>query len=357
MVPAIPVTPLFAMPTNALLIDKKQQCCSTCGGRNKQQKRQQKNNAALVVTVDHTNYKEFVTDIQDICRYPRIITPGNKWFVSHKNTFLQFKSEVVSFSNTKTNIFVVTDKILGSGAFGVVKLCYDLLTHKSYALKIQNHYDLEDMERIKNQIEGNKLFGMGINKELQKDFYGPILHKETRKIYYVMPLAECSFFDKLKNKNMNLLMALSHMYTVILQIHEMHQQNKIHMDIKLDNILLLNNKAYLADFGLIKDFGTVMPTFVIHGKNKSTHMPPECFYSETLQNRFFVVSRAIDLWSVGTMIESIFAIYKEPIQMSEIIKFTKQKLLRTNPKNRKPLSPLLYLLKTCVYNLYIDMKK
>lgn len=322
------------------------QRCKTC-------KQKQEN----TIIVDHTNYKDFIEDIQDICRYPRIITLGNKWFVSHKNIYLQFNSEVISFSHTKNNIFIVTDKILGSGAFGVVKLCYNIVNHKSYALKIQKHHDLEDMERIKNQIDGNKLFGMGINKDLQKEFYGPILQKETRKIYYVMPLAECSFFDKLRNKNMNLLTALSHLYTVISQINEMHQQGKIHMDIKLDNILLMNNKAYLADFGLVRDIGTIVPTFIIHGKNKSIHMPPECFYSETFKNSTFCVSRAIDCWSVGVMLENIFTFYKEPIQMLEIMKFVKQKLLRTNPKNRKILSPLLYLLKTCVYNLYTNMKK
>lgn len=70
---------------------------------------------------------------------------------------------------------------------------------------------------------------------------------DKEKAWYLMPL--CNKYDCSKGKN--IIEKLSQMLSLANIIKEIHKEGLAHRDIKPDNILLLNGKIILSDFGLV----------------------------------------------------------------------------------------------------------
>ncbi|HDX6448646.1 TPA: protein kinase, partial [Escherichia coli] len=80
------------------------------------------------------------------------------------------------------------------------------------------------------------------------DFYLPDNAKKEQA-WYLMPLAE-SFKESVKQKDpLSIISEFIHLTQTIIELHD---QNISHRDIKPDNLLYLNGRIFLADFGLVK---------------------------------------------------------------------------------------------------------
>ncbi len=109
----------------------------------------------------------------------------------------------------------------------------------------------------------------------------------NERLWYLMPKAES--YNYLKRSDSENLTLLRRLGDTIAQLHEM---NFAHRDIKIDNILLYDNKLYLSDFGLVWDYSDDQK-LTGDGEGIGPHdiRPPELErYSDRIDNFDFRVS-------------------------------------------------------------------
>ena len=197
--------------------------------------------------------------------------------------------------------FFSTKKVLGKGAFGEVLVCVEVKTGVHYALKSQRYYK----SIVENQVEGNKLFGK------DSEIYGPWIDEKASVAYIVTPLAQTSLLSylnasarKLAPKELLLMVLL-----IAKNLKEIHAKGKVHCDLKLDNILLYEDKkaglfiVKISDFGTMKDKGDQGRTINADHRVYS-HYPPEYFLTVT-GKQIFTVDPSFDVWSFGKLLKHL----------------------------------------------------
>lgn len=136
---------------------------------------------------------------------------------------------------------------LGDGGNGDVYLVTSDDGTKKLALKILRNVQESTYNRFKIEVDflkKNKIDGV----MPLLNFYLPENAKKEQA-WYLMPLAE-TFKERVKQKDS--LSIISEFIPLTQTIIELHGQNISHRDIKPDNLLYLNDRMFLADFGLVK---------------------------------------------------------------------------------------------------------
>ncbi|WP_420098203.1 serine/threonine-protein kinase [Corynebacterium sp.] len=117
--------------------------------------------------------------------------------------------------------------------------------------------------------------------------------------WYVMPLAQESLADTLRKNGRlsesNTVLVISQ---VISGLKFAHNEGVIHRDIKPDNILFINGKWVVSDFGLCRDYTAETSTMTVDGVQYGTlpYMAPEQFSSA------HTVTAAADIYSLGKVL-------------------------------------------------------
>lgn len=80
-------------------------------------------------------------------------------------------------------------------------------------------------------------------------------------------------------------------------LENLHEKGFVHRDLKPDNVLIINGKYCLADFGISREIKT-------HSKATGTagtieYMPPEAF------NKTPSVTPQMDIWAVGVILQKL----------------------------------------------------
>lgn len=144
-------------------------------------------------------------------------------------------------------------KLIGEGAFSIVKKYKDTHYNKNFALK-QAKKDITDRElsRFRREFE--------IIKELQFPYILEVYNYDTSKDCYTMEYCDCTLKDYISKNNQRLAfksrkkIALQFLYGA----NYLHRKRILHRDISRNNILV---KKYdynsvlikLSDFGLVKE--------------------------------------------------------------------------------------------------------
>ncbi|EFI5781548.1 protein kinase [Escherichia coli] len=142
--------------------------------------------------------------------------------------------------------YIITD-FIGDGGNGDVYLVTSSSGEEAFALKILRNVQESTYNKFKvevNFLKDNKVDGV----MPLLDFYLPDNAKKEQA-WYLMPLAE-SFKESVKQKDpLSIISEFIHLTQTIIELHD---QNISHRDIKPDNLLYLNGRIFLADFGLVK---------------------------------------------------------------------------------------------------------
>ena len=165
----------------------------------------------------------------------------------YNNTLTLYKS-LIKNQNSNSNIFsgkienYHITKELGKGSYATVKLATHLITQKKYAIKIYTKKSLLNKQKrntVKNEID--------ILKQLD--------HIHIMKLYEIIDTEEFlylvleyinggSLLDIIKKESRHIIeekRALNLFIQIVQGIAYCHSKNICHRDIKLENILVLNN--------------------------------------------------------------------------------------------------------------------
>lgn len=255
-------------------------------------------------------------------------------FLSDKEVLYVSKGEEFNVNTYYSEYKIL--KILGQGGFGKVYAAMHKMTKEKVAIKITNSGGLdhcEDIESIFSEAETLKsLAHPNIVKII--NFF---VIKKTLQTYFIMEMLEGGELLKLleERKVLNEEDALTIFKQIISAIDYCHRQKIIHRDLKLENIMRVNNESLtikIVDFGIAGLFA---------GRKSEVTRAGSLYYMapEVLSRKSMVAAPSMDIWAVGCILYALVIgqlPYNDKSESGLVRKIIDQEL--EFPKNNK-LSP------------------
>ena len=232
---------------------------------------------------------------------------------SHPETFIHCKDKEIirsyiqsyyhkhkEYPSTKIH-FYKYGRLLGKGAFAKVLLSLHVLTGRLVAIKTIPKKNLNTEHRkLKIALE------TGILKLLSKSNYIVKLYEtyETQKHVCIVMEYICAgdLLSYIKKRNKLTESTAKYIFKqILLALHFIHQNNIIHRDIKLDNILIdLDNNIRVCDFGVSKQIDPINDT-MFEQCGTPAYMAPE------LLTGYGYKGFNADLWSAGVVLYAMLS--------------------------------------------------
>jgi serine/threonine protein kinase len=201
-------------------------------------------------------------------------------------------NDIIEYQSIKYYI----NNLLGKGAYGsVVKARDD--NNNYYAIKIHNNNNNSQKKAAMKEINflkkmKNAKYSVKIIKNFELNNFIIIIYtllfSTLSNLYqnYPLEISQIKFFSK----------------QILEAVKEMFSYNIMHRDLKPDNIMIDNkDNIYLIDFGLASEIIKKKPKYDIQ---TIYYRSPEVITKQ-------IVSKEIDLWSVGCIIAELFIL--EPL--------------------------------------------
>uniref|UniRef100_A0A3P9LQE6 Protein kinase domain-containing protein n=1 Tax=Oryzias latipes TaxID=8090 RepID=A0A3P9LQE6_ORYLA len=195
----------------------------------------------------------------------------------------------------------IVEKFLGEGTFGKVAKCTNLSTNKEVAIKIiKKGFNHTAQDEIKAMIEISKIDAHKYNLFKCVDWF----HYKSH-VCMVFEMLDQSLFDFMNDRRSRPLFVQEIRdiaWQLLISLKGLKSINLVHCDIKLDNIMLVNQvsepfRVKLIDFGLTKKT-TDMRT--------GTRMQNICFRAPEVILGLPLDER-LDMWTVGYVLALLYA--------------------------------------------------
>lgn len=185
--------------------------------------------------------------------------------------------------------FELVDKI-GKGAYG--RIFNVEKDGEEFAVKIYRNSVEEDGANIEGDIltRFSHPYLMYAKQTITK-----VDDENIKNFAYLMPCADCNNL-KASMETFNFLEKIEIIYKIAEGINFMHKNNMLHLDIKLDNIVLLDNDPVLVDFGTARFCYFNKQTCEFQCTTSNYGIPSNVFPSNK-EERKFVYSKYNDNYS------------------------------------------------------------
>ena len=116
----------------------------------------------------------------------------------------------------------------------------------------------------------------------------------------IMPLADMTLLTAITYDQLNINTKLAIIYKLAVAVAFMHQHNILHLDIKLNNIVLRGTEPYLIDFGIAMFAANIaIGRYYKYELVTITNRPPEILSGGRQYND------VVDVWSLGMVVLSL----------------------------------------------------
>lgn len=286
---------------------------------------------------DKKTKKEIILFKEDISKIISEINSNHSGYL-RKKTF-------VTISNKKevSSIFdhVVIDNYLcsiitrlGRGTFGQVFKVYDNSSGEMLALKAQRN---RTPVAVKRQVQITSKYGIG--KNCPKSIAGPVFLSNGNS-YFLLPLADTNFqswmMDRSTHGEYSLL--IKALIKVGRDLSSLHAQKLVHMDLKLDNILVFEDIAYISDFGSTHREGKEIKSKNLNWKNYK-HCDPNLFLNVS-KSPVYIVDHRFDIFSYSYIIKTVALYIKDSSIHYQLISVAKE-IDNWDPNLRKGIPEII----------------
>ncbi|CUS11403.1 unnamed protein product, partial [Tuber aestivum] len=204
--------------------------------------------------------------------------------------------------------YMITDRVLGKGAYGRVHLAWDLVNHRQVACKVVG-YGL-------NPFQGNphKARDLHLREfEIMASLNHPnilALHRVIHTEYNIYMFSDLitggDLFSRLDSGPMTEIEILPIVYQLLKALEYMHNHNVVHRDLKPDNILCTRHadgsRIVLGDFGSARFF-TPMTTMRSQCGTLE-YLAPELITPHLVPSTTGHAN-AVDYWALGAIVYTL----------------------------------------------------
>ena len=233
---------------------------------------------------------------------------------------------------------VVVGKKLGKGGYGTVYSGTLLTNGEKVAVKVQpdDFMGTAEREAIVSRYHG-------IGKRNTSSILGPT--KIDGDVYFTLPKADTDFMGWVKKRCLQgkFTVIIEALLDIVKDLQELHFCGKTHMDLKVDNVLMIEDRAYLADFGKVEVCGTIIPS-ADADPNNHRHCDP--YYFKTVSGSdFYTVDHSFDLHSLGELLRWTSSLLARYAILTPGLDHLSRSLCHMIPSSRASLSYVEYQLK------------
>ena len=251
---------------------------------------------------------------------------------------------------------------IGSGSFGKIFKVKWNKNNSNYAMKEMHFQSKENIVYLKERVK----YIIDFEKKTKCDglikIYGDSYFKKGKDYYYyeIMELAEKDWEDEIKTRKNNLNYysekeLLKIMIQLIKTLSLMQQNHITHRDIKLQNILIINNKYKICDFGESRKLNQ-KGTIVQPVRGSELYMSPILFFG--LNEKLLQVTHNTyksDVFSLGMCI--LYAATLSDDSLCDIRELTNMEDIRAVIENYLCKQYSSLLIEILLFILEINEKK
>lgn len=194
---------------------------------------------------------------------------------------------------------------IGHGGNGTVyKITCIPINQEELVVKIlkpaygENPYPRKKYNRFKSEVTvASRLTEISERFIPIRDYYLPAKPNRRNRPWFVMPKAE-SLKNNLFNKKILIVEKMQVVLDIALAVKDLHDNDYVHRDIKLDNILFYNSRVVLCDFGLVRHPSLERLTGGTEKVGPWNTIAPEM---KRAASKFFIPKQA-DIYSLGKLI-------------------------------------------------------
>jgi hypothetical protein len=186
-------------------------------------------------------------------------------------------------------------EIKGKGTYGIV---YSVSgdADELFAFKYINQNDIYKIYGVDTLTEIDILSKIHHPNIIQINKILTPVDYQINGIALVLPLADKSLYDCIKDPTMTTSLKIPIIYNIANAISFLHSNNILHLDIKLENVVLQNNHPYLIDFGLALTVDDANIGRCLSNEHITLdYRPPEIIDGSNVYNS------SSDIWSFGIL--------------------------------------------------------
>lgn len=162
----------------------------------------------------------------------------------------------------------------------------------------KNPYPRKKYNRFKTEVSvASRLTEISDRFIPIRDYYLPTKPNRKNRPWFVMPEAK-SLKNNLFNKKISIVEKMQVVLDIVFAIKDLHDNDYVHRDIKLDNILIYNSRVVLCDFGLVRHPSLERLTGDTEKVGPWNTIAPEM---KRAAAKFFIPKQA-DIYSLGKLI-------------------------------------------------------
>ena len=214
---------------------------------------------------------------------------------NHLNNSTQLNNNINKLLNRKIENYIL-GKELGKGTYAIVRLGINKLTKKKYAIKIYTKLSLFDIQK-KNTVKNEISILKNLDNENIMKMYEVI--DTPKNLYlileYINGISLLQYIKQKKEQKIDEKTCKIFFYQIVKGINYCQLKNICHRDIKLENILIIDNKKIkIIDFGFgIKTNNNTYHKFFC---GTPSYMSPEIINKEKY------IAQFSDIWSLGILL-------------------------------------------------------
>ncbi|MEI6045365.1 MAG: serine/threonine-protein kinase [Chloroflexota bacterium] len=261
----------------------------------------------LIYTAPNTSEARYWLNrlsLQDLAN--PLLVEVNKWLIAQEAAAGHLIPKATAIEPAQPRLILERYELrgeLGRGGFAKVNLAYDQRLERMVALKVFSACNQADPQRFLGRFEEETYLLANLKHPNIIEIYDSHLDPSSQEGYLIMPVAEggtlAALLDQRPDRKLSLSEAKDYFLQIANGLSYAHHCNIIHRDLKPQNLLFMQGRVLISDFGLAKVLDPLHTHIDTHTVGTYSYMAPEQFEERA--------SKPSDVYALGIIFYEMLA--------------------------------------------------